>query len=402
MNNLMKTGAVIILSIIITPAIALASCGAQISRTLTAGMKGNDVKIMQQFLNDFPEYQISKTGTNSKGKESGVYDIATVKAFKKFQTNNATLILKPAGLKIANGVVGKYSRSIINNSNCTTSDDALAPSTAVSKGIDKETSVSVDKEFLDMKARLSEITKILHSDSSNVKSSFSDEKTRIDLLKQKIESITQKSASMDAVASRLSDEISKSTSTLISSSAVSITMILPTSSKPGDTIYIFASNLTASNKIYLSDKIFTVTLAKPTDKFVKLVIPATLLPGSYDIYVENVHGKSEKANIRVTGATVSSVTKSTTPTITSVSPKTGNMGTPVVITGTGFTKDNTIHTTTKSFFGISSDDGKTLKFTIDSEKNLLNPNGKIMAQLPFTFFVRNQNGDSNVMTLKLE
>jgi hypothetical protein len=90
------------------------------------------------------------------------------------------------------------------------------------------------------------------------------------------------------------------------------------------------------------------------------------------------------------------------PSITSISPTSGNIGVQVTITGEGFAKKNTVHTTSKSYYDVESVDGKTLKFKIEADKSLLGNSTKLMKQLPFTIFVRNEYGDTNVVSLKLD
>jgi peptidoglycan hydrolase-like protein with peptidoglycan-binding domain len=59
----------------------------QITRDLALGSTGDDVKSLQQYLND-SGYSVAPSGVGSKGKETSYFGNATQAALKKFQTAN--------------------------------------------------------------------------------------------------------------------------------------------------------------------------------------------------------------------------------------------------------------------------------------------------------------------------
>lgn len=405
MNKLLKVGLFFGIFAIIIPNLSFASCTEKLPRTLTLGMKGNDVKILQQFLNSIPETIISKTGINSKGKENGVFDASTLVAFKKFQTINSNIILKPVGLKVANGVVGNNSRAFINKSFCnetvsnSTSSEINLESYSNSKMTEAEVLAKFDKDLAQMKAKLELVNKKI---SSTPKSSLDSAKEKLLSIQSQIKKYSEKYISMDVLVKKISDSLNKNSSTSPVTKGVEINTILPANPNSGENIYIFATNLASTNKVYVGNTSFSIKLNEVNDKYITVPLSKNLTPGKYNIYLENSNGKSSVTQISVSKATNTILETIQTPTISSVSPTKGNIGTQVTIFGERFTKNNTIHTTTKSYYDVVSTDGKTLKFTIEADSSLLGNGTKLTDKLPFTFFVRNEYGDSNVSTLKLD
>ncbi len=75
------------------------------SKTLQVGSKGDDVKKLQQFLNN-QGFVVAKTGVGSKGKENTVFGASTKSAVIKFQEFYKKEILTPAGLSKGTGKFG--------------------------------------------------------------------------------------------------------------------------------------------------------------------------------------------------------------------------------------------------------------------------------------------------------
>jgi hypothetical protein len=84
------------------------------TRNLHMGSSGNDVKTLQQFLND-NGFIVSQSGAGSLGKETSVFGNMTKSALARFQEANASTILSPQGLKNGTGALGLYTRSFIND-----------------------------------------------------------------------------------------------------------------------------------------------------------------------------------------------------------------------------------------------------------------------------------------------
>jgi hypothetical protein len=109
---------------------------------------------------------------------------------------------------------------------------------------------------------------------------------------------------------------------------------------------------------------------------------------------------------------VSLVAPSRTPTVATVAPASGSVGTAVVVTGEGFTSStNTIRFGAGYINGLSSSDGVTLHFTVPEGQNLCPPaEGLSPASTPcpgayprvtpgsYSISVMNANGTSNGLT----
>jgi hypothetical protein len=86
----------------------------QFTKDLRPLMSTSDIKNLQIFLNN-NGFVVSATGAGSKGKESNFMGLKTKAALMKFQEAYAKDILTPQGLKKGTGVLGPYSRKIINS-----------------------------------------------------------------------------------------------------------------------------------------------------------------------------------------------------------------------------------------------------------------------------------------------
>ena len=81
-------------------------------RQLSLGVSGDDVKKLQEFLNNDPDTALSLTGTGSKGNETGYYGPLTAEAVGKFQIKHG--ILKSSN-DAGYGVVGPRTMATIDN-----------------------------------------------------------------------------------------------------------------------------------------------------------------------------------------------------------------------------------------------------------------------------------------------
>ena len=88
--------------------------GITLTRVLTLGSTGADVKLLQQYLNN-NGFKIAATGTGSPGKESTYFGPATVAALKKFQCAKAIVC---AGTAATNGygATGPKTRAALKGS----------------------------------------------------------------------------------------------------------------------------------------------------------------------------------------------------------------------------------------------------------------------------------------------
>lgn len=107
----MKSPVVLVLLFLYSP---LFVYGAEFSRTLSLGMRGDDVRALQIFLNGDPLTRISEAGAGSPGKETNYFGVSTKRALIKFQEKYRDEVLVPAGLSGGTGIMGPRTRQKIN------------------------------------------------------------------------------------------------------------------------------------------------------------------------------------------------------------------------------------------------------------------------------------------------
>lgn len=84
------------------------------ARTLKLGSEGDDVLLLQRFLN-YLGFRVSLEGAGSPGSETSYFGAFTESAVKRFQENFARDILAPYGLTSGTGIVGERTRSLLNH-----------------------------------------------------------------------------------------------------------------------------------------------------------------------------------------------------------------------------------------------------------------------------------------------
>ncbi len=83
-------------------------------RNLKIGDKGEDVRLLQEFLNK-KGFILTLTGLGSPGYETLIFGSLSKKALIRFQEANKLDILVPYGLKKGTGIFGPLTRKFINN-----------------------------------------------------------------------------------------------------------------------------------------------------------------------------------------------------------------------------------------------------------------------------------------------
>ncbi len=84
------------------------------ARALYAGMRGEDVRALQRFLNTDAETRIADAGAGSPGNETDYFGPATKDALVKFQEKYRAEILVPVRLRSGTGFFGVKTREKVN------------------------------------------------------------------------------------------------------------------------------------------------------------------------------------------------------------------------------------------------------------------------------------------------
>lgn len=84
------------------------------TRDLYLGIVGDDVKLLQKFLNSSSTFKLADIGPGSPGKETKLFGMLTKRALIKFQEFYAEAILKPWNFKKGTGYFGPTTRKFVN------------------------------------------------------------------------------------------------------------------------------------------------------------------------------------------------------------------------------------------------------------------------------------------------
>ncbi len=80
----------------------------EITRGLTTGSSGEDVRCLQRYLN-WAGFTVAASGSGSPGNESSYFGQLTANAVARWQNANAAQVLVPAGLTTGTGYFGSLS-----------------------------------------------------------------------------------------------------------------------------------------------------------------------------------------------------------------------------------------------------------------------------------------------------
>jgi peptidoglycan hydrolase-like protein with peptidoglycan-binding domain len=85
------------------------------TRNLTIGSSGQDVKMLQQYLNTNPATRVAASGVGSVGAETTYFGPRTAQALIRFQNMHSVDVLRPVGLLQGTGYFGALTRAKVNN-----------------------------------------------------------------------------------------------------------------------------------------------------------------------------------------------------------------------------------------------------------------------------------------------
>lgn len=105
----MKPQSLLVAVFLITPTLAFGVTDG-FTRSLSVGMRGEDVHMLQILLNADMETRIATAGAGSPGNETDYFGPATKRALVKFQEKYRAEVLAPAGLTTGTGFFGEKTR----------------------------------------------------------------------------------------------------------------------------------------------------------------------------------------------------------------------------------------------------------------------------------------------------
>lgn len=109
----MKLRTVLLVALCVAPVFSFAGAES-FKRSLSLGMRGEDVRELQKMLNRDTETRVAEIGQGSPHNETDYFGPATKRALVKFQEKYESEILAPAKLAHGNGYVGFYTRVKLN------------------------------------------------------------------------------------------------------------------------------------------------------------------------------------------------------------------------------------------------------------------------------------------------
>jgi peptidoglycan hydrolase-like protein with peptidoglycan-binding domain len=123
--------------------IALNAEAYTFSQNLTIGSRGEEVRQLQIYLNNYStQTQVATFGAGSPGNETDYFGQLTKNALINFQNMNREAVLTPVGLFSGSGYFGPSTRSFINDNTATTQLETLINSPQIT------TPTNTNSEFL--------------------------------------------------------------------------------------------------------------------------------------------------------------------------------------------------------------------------------------------------------------
>lgn len=273
------------------------------------GDSSPEVLELQKFLNNDPETIVAKSGPGSPGNETNYFGKATEAAVVRFQNKYKAEILLPAGLGAGTGRVGLWTRLMLNKISLSSSGSSLPEQAQVPTPAVNPVSAPAPNPL----GGLVQITP------------------------------------------------SQSDSEVLSLAYPSIY-----AAPAGASITLFGSGFsTVNNTVYVGS--VAINAPAQNSSTISITIPRTIAPGRYDISLSNNKGTAPQKTFFVVTDGISPP-----PMIERVEPVSGPLRATITVVGKNFTATgNEIRSNFGIISNISSSDGQTLSFTLDSLPNIL-------------------------------
>lgn len=333
---------------------------ALISRNLTVGVSGDDVKLLQQVLNRNKETQLAESGPGSPGNETMYFGLVTKAAVARFQEIYKNEVLSPAGLTSGSGYVGTFTRAKMI---ALCNKPVVPPVSSTSS----------------------------HSTTSTSSS-----------LTQTSAPATTPTQSTPTIEASLPSSGSLASVSGFYSATPVLTFPSSYTGPVGDVISIAGIGLASSGNVVHLDGYTIASTTTGTDGSVSFVVPKGIPLGKHDLWISSSKGNTNKTFFIITDTNVAP------PVVVDFTPKEGFYGTVVTVTGTGFLpQGNSIDISYGRIDNISSADGKTLQFTVAPSDitglSVGEDRPDIDVRDPQGFYVMNKNGisEGSVFFLKI-
>ncbi len=319
-----------------------------LSRNLYVGIRGEDVRTLQQVLNANVQTRVALSGDGAPGLETTYFGLKTKNAVMRFQELYRNEVLTPAGLVSGSGFVGIFSRAKLS-ALCMV---AVAP---VSLPLATTTATTT---------LVTTPTKIVATTTATSSQSLS---TMTNL-----------------------DYGIFSTDKLV--------FMFPSfySAIPGKTIAIYGGGFKGEQNVVHLDSYAIANTFFDKMGTLSFVVPSDVPRGKHAIWISNSKGETNKSFFIVTDPKIPA------PKITDFTPKEGPLGTIVIVTGEGFTpQTNEVAGGDGLQQGIASSDGKTLKFPVTVNipgVSFTSADLPADMRVPVWYYVRNENGLTSTIT----
>lgn len=336
--------------------VAVAATCAPLTRNLMLGTTGEDVRTLQQMLNNNSATRVASEGVGSPGQESTYFGMKTKLAVIKFQHLYAAEVLTPAGLTSGSGFVGIFSRTKLTLL-CSASSLSILPTT------NKNSTTTIAASIV----------------------------------------VTPQGIGAAATSSPVNLSIPAMNPFLVQNDTLHVKYPSNYVVHPGDSVTIYGGGFTAENNtLHIGDGLALYALKPTLLGTLEVVIPESAPKGKFDLWVENSKGVSNKSFIIITAL------GTLPPHVLSLSPTSGQIGATITLSGAEFTTENNeIFMNVVKLKGIPSSDKKTLSFLFDPKVEGVTPElipaGTTRGiSFPVSFYVVNANGISNlaVFTVK--